>query len=36
MKSLTSPELKSPNDLVAVGIRAFYFTNDHGIEQGVK
>ncbi|MFZ6664255.1 SMP-30/gluconolactonase/LRE family protein [Peijinzhouia sedimentorum] len=36
LESLTGPELKSPNDLVAVGIRAFYFTNDHGIEQGVK
>ncbi len=36
LESLTGPELKSPNDLVAVGIRAFYFTNDHGTEQGFK
>ena len=36
LESLTGPELKSPNDLVAVGIRAFYFTNDHGVEQGFK
>ena len=36
LESLTGPELKSPNDLVAVGIRAFYFTNDHGKELGFK
>ena len=36
LESLTGPELKSPNDLVAVGIRAFYYTNDHGLEQGFK
>jgi arylesterase / paraoxonase len=36
LESLTGPELKSPNDIVAVGIRAFYFTNDHGTEQGFK
>jgi arylesterase/paraoxonase len=36
LESLTGPELKSPNDIVAVGIRAFYFTNDHGLEQGFK
>lgn len=30
LKTITGPELISPNDLVMVGPEAFYFTNDHG------
>ncbi len=28
--SIQSPEFKSPNDVVGVGKRSFFFTNDHG------
>jgi arylesterase/paraoxonase len=34
LESISSPELYSPNDIVAVGLRQFYFTNDHGPEMG--
>lgn len=34
LESISAPTLYSPNDLVAVGIRSFYVTNDHGPEQG--
>jgi arylesterase/paraoxonase len=30
LKTITGPELISPNDLVMVGPESFYFTNDHG------
>ena len=30
LKTITGPELISPNDLVMVGSESFYFTNDHG------
>lgn len=30
LESLTDPLLRSPNDVVAVGPRSFYATNDHG------
>jgi arylesterase/paraoxonase len=36
IESFTGPEMHSPNDIVAVGIRSFYFTNDHGREEGMK
>lgn len=36
LESLSAPTLYSPNDLVAVGIRSFYVSNDHGPEQGIK
>lgn len=36
LESISAPALYSPNDLVAVGIRSFYVTNDHGPEQGIS
>ena len=34
LESITASGMYSPNDLVAVGLRSFYVTNDHGPEEG--
>jgi arylesterase/paraoxonase len=36
LESISASGIYSPNDLVAVGIRSFYVTNDHGPEQGLQ
>ena len=36
IETITGDFLKSPNDLVAVGRRQFYFTNDHGTDASVS
>ena len=35
LKTITGPELRSPNDLVAVGENSFYFSNDHRFVSGL-
>lgn len=35
LQTLQNPMMISPNDIVAVGLNQFYFTNDHGYATGV-
>ena len=35
LESISFPAMHSPNDVVAVGPRAFYATNDRGYEEGI-
>ena len=35
LKTITSPEIYSPNDLAAVGPNSFYLSNDHGRGKGL-
>lgn len=35
-RTVTGPELISPNDVVGVGPNQFFFTNDHGNPQGLQ
>jgi arylesterase / paraoxonase len=35
LQTLLDPMMISPNDIVAVGLNQFYFTNDHGYPDGV-
>lgn len=35
IRTMTDPSMLSPNDLVMIGENEFYFTNDHGYEDGI-
>jgi arylesterase / paraoxonase len=35
-ETITGAEMISPNDVVGVGLRQFYFTNDHGTQAGFR
>lgn len=34
-RSITDPSIKSPNDVVMIDEKRFYFTNDHGYTKGI-